>query len=288
MQGAEVPAGPADGADYIPHRMQYHGTWSHSDDPTRKSPESMSKQEFGDLVIRLSDRVFRRSAQARRTRLNKLVQSAVFSELHANGKPHYHFPVLADRPWHVEPLKRELRNEGIFVEFSADHDYYWTTFVYLCIPGTGPGDKTEADLDKDPWLSPGHPTVMDTLKAIPRGARTADKARVRRFLSLDSPTSGADRKKDLALTDKDFAKHVVDKGLKDVTAVQAFVAAMSQAIDGQGGEVPQHERLIAIGLEAYMYKNQATDNCNNQLICISCRLVGFHQGFRDIVHQERR
>ena len=34
-------------------KMQYHGTWSHSDHPNRKSPEDMPKHEFGELLLRL-------------------------------------------------------------------------------------------------------------------------------------------------------------------------------------------------------------------------------------------
>ena len=237
-------------------KMQYHGTWPHTEDPNKKSPEDTTKQEFGELVLRLADKVFRRTSDSRRARLNKVAQCAVFMEPHASGKPHFHFPILADRPWSSEPLKKELRAEGIFVDFSTDHDYYWTTFIYLCVPGTNPGDKKAEEIDSDPWRSPGHPTVRETLGNIPRGARACDKARVRRFLSLDS-SANAGSNKDIALTDKDFAKQVVDKNLLDVTAVQGFVAAMCEAVERDAGGVPQHDRLVAIGMEAYMYKNQA-------------------------------
>ena len=236
--------------------MQYHGTWSHSDHPNRKSPEDMPKHEFGELLLRLAEKVFRRSSESRRCRLKKVINCAVFQEPHASGKPHYHFPILADRPWSSEPLKRELRSESIFVDFSCDHDYYWTTFVYLCVPGSGVGEKRAEDIDNDPWLSPGHLSTNATLSNIPRGARACDKARVRRFLSLDTPAA-TNSKKDIALTDKDFAKHVVDKNLLAVTAVQGFVSSMAEAVDRNPNTVPQHDRLIAIGMEAYMYKNQA-------------------------------
>ena len=235
--------------------MQYHGVWSHSDHPERKSPEDMPKQEFGELLLRLTEKVFRKSSESRRARLNKLNLAAVFQELHTSGKPHYHFPVLADRPWSYEPLKKELRKEMIFVEFSVEHDYYWTNFVYLTVPGTSPGDKTEEDLDSDPWLSPGHLSLKETLQNIPRGARACDKARVRRFLSLDAP--GTTSKNDISLTDKDFARHVVDKGLRDVTAVQSYVVSMNEAMKQEPPIVPKNDQLIAIGLEAYMFKNQA-------------------------------
>ena len=35
-------------------KMQYHGTWSHSDHPNRKPPEDMPKPEFGELLLRLA------------------------------------------------------------------------------------------------------------------------------------------------------------------------------------------------------------------------------------------
>lgn len=255
---AVVAAGAqASGPDWSTFKMQYHGCWPHSDDPNKKSPENMPKDEFGELLMRLSEQCFRRSSETRRSRLNKVSQASVFQEPHASGKPHYHFPILAAHPWSFEPLKRALRDEGIYVDFSTEHDYYWTTFIYLCVPGSSPGDKKAEDLDAEPWLSPGHLSVKETLQSIPRGARAADKARVRRFLALEAP-SGSKGLKDVALTDKDFAKHVVDKQLQDVTAVQNHVAIVTAMLKNDANAIPKHEQLVTLGMEAYMYKHQAS------------------------------
>ena len=80
-----IPSAQAEAApiNWSVVRMQFHGTWSHSDDPQRKLPEDMSKEDFGELLLRLADKVFHRSSEARRARLNKLTQCAVFGELHA-------------------------------------------------------------------------------------------------------------------------------------------------------------------------------------------------------------
>eukprot|EP00973_Karenia_brevis_P005297 724915-Karenia_brevis.AAC.1 len=45
LQAGNPPAEAA--ADWHVFKMQYHGVWAHSADPHRKSPEDMSKQEFG-------------------------------------------------------------------------------------------------------------------------------------------------------------------------------------------------------------------------------------------------
>lgn len=238
-------------------KMQYHGCWPHSDDPFRKSPEDMPKEEFGELLLRLGEQCFRKSAESRRSRLNKISQASVFQELHMSGKPHYHFPILADHAWSFEPLKRALRDERIFVDFSTEHDYYWTTFIYLCVPGSSPGDKKAEDLDSSPWLSPGHLSVKETLQNIPRGARAADKVRVRRFLALEAPAEPKSQK-DVSLTDKEFAKHVVAKKLLDVTAVQSHVAGVVAALKNDARAVPKDEALVVYGMEAYMYKHQAS------------------------------
>ena len=254
---ASDPAGDDDGTalGWGVFKMQYMGTWSHTDAADKKAPESMSKHDFGELVMTKAGVLFRASQNARRVRLNRLAKIAVFGEAHVSGKRHYHFSVLADKPWSPIPLQRALRTERIFVEFSTTHEYYWTTFIYLSVPGSNPGDKKEEDIDQDPWLSPGHPTVMDTIKDIPRGARACDKARVRRHLSINSEGANVG-KKDVALTDKEFASHIVEKSLHDVIQVQAWVASMMDLMKRVNNPVPLDHRATAIGMEAYMYKNQ--------------------------------
>ena len=40
---------PADRIDWNVVKMRYCGCWAHTDDPSKKSPEDMLKEEFGDL-----------------------------------------------------------------------------------------------------------------------------------------------------------------------------------------------------------------------------------------------
>ena len=157
--------------------------------------------------------------------MNRLLKCSVFAEKHESGESHYHFPILADEPWGWAPLARELRNLSIHVGFSVSHSYYWTSFIYLCVPDASPGGKSVEALDANPWLSPGHPCVRETLEDIPRGARAADKSRVRRYLCVtdDSRETG----KNMSLTDQEFAAHVVRLGLRTRQAVLAWVASRS-------------------------------------------------------------
>ena len=118
--GAFWEAAPA--ADWAPRgaavaQLIRVGCWAHTDLPNRRAPESMSKQEFGELLLRLCEECFRQTSEARRARLNKVEKLGVWQEFHANGKPHYHFPVLASRPWLVNTLKRALEKESIHVCF---------------------------------------------------------------------------------------------------------------------------------------------------------------------------
>ena len=175
----------------VSEKRQFHGTWSHTCDPNLKAPEQMPKHEFGELLVQLFDDYVCRNGSAdvrKRSRLNKLGKLGVWAELHkhgrAAGKAHYHFPVLAEEPWDFHPLQQALRNRKIYVDFSMEHDYYWTNVVYLATPSALPEGKTQMELDHDPWLSPGHPTVADCLEDMPRGARATDKTRVRRYLGL--------------------------------------------------------------------------------------------------------
>jgi hypothetical protein len=187
----------------------------------------------------------------KRARLNRLTRHSVFAEKHACGALHYHFPCLAEMPWSFVPLTRALRMEGIYVDFSCTHDYYWTTIVYLAVPDSMPGRKTEADLDHEPWLSPGHPAVRELLEDMPRGARGMDKARVRRYLGLAQQP--AHRSKDVSLSDKEFAAHLVDKKLRTQTEVLAWVKRHGDMKDGAAAS----DRLVAVGMDAYCFKHQA-------------------------------
>ena len=76
-------------ADWNVVKMQYCGCWAHTSTPGLKAPRDMPKADFGELVQRLCEGLFRTSSERRRTRLNKLGLSSVFQELHANQELHY-------------------------------------------------------------------------------------------------------------------------------------------------------------------------------------------------------
>ena len=58
--------------------------------------------------------------------------------------------VLKQEPWCYEALKTYLRERGVHVEFSQEHDYYWTSFVYVAVPSSEPGGKSDEQIDHDP------------------------------------------------------------------------------------------------------------------------------------------
>lgn len=261
-----APQAPSPGADAvmtnsiageppeIPKKLwkrQHSGTWSHTEDPNKKAPRDMAKGAFGELLLRVLADVFQKATHPpKRAKLNRVVKLSVWQEPHRNGMPHYHFPILAEHPWSVVSVKRALRAEGIFVEFSSDHDYYWTSFIYVATPDPMPQGKQEAELDQDPWLSPGHKSVRETLEDMPRGARASDKARVRRYLSDGEPA--ASQSKDISFTDKQFSAHVISKSLRSCTDLLAWVESHTSKLKS----LPVDARSVVRGLEAYCYKHQ--------------------------------
>ena len=72
-----------------PQKMQFHGTWSHTDRPGRKAPKHMPKETFGALVVRLLTELFQALVNLRSSRVNRVVNASVFSELHTSGEVHY-------------------------------------------------------------------------------------------------------------------------------------------------------------------------------------------------------
>lgn len=154
-------------------------------------------------------------------RANALLKAAVVDERHASGEVHKHFALLADKPFLPNALQNHLRKKhGINVHFSATHDFYWTTFVYLTVPGEGPDQKKLEDLDADPWLTVGHPPVREELLNIPRGARKCDKLRVQRFLGAGVGGGGVEEH---ALSFEEFTAELTEKGLRSRQALLAWI-----------------------------------------------------------------
>jgi hypothetical protein len=210
-------------------RRQHHGVWSHTDSPNRKAPKDIAKNEYGELLCSLLLASFATHASAsKRVRCNKISKASVFKEFHAHGFAHYHAIVLCEAPWSPLGLKRVLQEQGIYVEWNSEHDYYWTNFVYLTVPSTGPAGKTYDQLDQTPWLSEGHADIRATLLDMPRGARSSDKNRVRRFLGDVDEREGAPSQ--VSFSDKEFAAHVIPHNLGSVLSLQAWVQAQVNAM----------------------------------------------------------
>ena len=183
--GSGVPEGWVANLQDRQSQRQYLGTWARS---------TMAKATFGDLLWKLGKACFRGSN-------NFIRKASVFEELHQDGSSHLHFPVLADKPWSWLSLWRRLRKQGISVHWSSAHSYYWGALIYVAVPSESkPKDK----LDSQPWLSPDHPTMEESLRDIPRGARRCDKDRVRAFLGIAATGATA------VMTDVEFAKYITD------------------------------------------------------------------------------
>lgn len=237
-------------------KRQHHGVWSHTDSSARKSPEDMAKAEFGVLLADELTQLFNSHASGpKRLRLNRVAKASVFQEAHSNGSRHFHAIVLCDFPWSPAALKRALQERhAIHVHWTSDHDYYWTNFVYLAVPSAEPTGKSSEQLDPEPWLSEGHPDVRATLEDIPRGARGADKCRVRRYLGDDPGRQSGSTC--VAFTDKEFAANVVFHNLRSILSLQAWVQSQIETLAVQRESLSVGERLTAVGMQAYCYKNQ--------------------------------
>jgi hypothetical protein len=205
-------------------RRQFLGTWSHTDLPSLKKPCDLSKEEFGNLLLTCAAKSFAMPRQGHQvgTVTNRILKACVVDELQQNGEVHKHFPILADKPFTSGPLEKVLREEGIAVHFSDTHSYYWTTFVYVTVPGSGPDKKKLEDLDPNPWLSPGHPPKEDELMQIPPGAYRSDKLRVRSFLGLDARGNKKNDQKEF-MSDHSFASLLIQHSLKTRRALYAWI-----------------------------------------------------------------
>ena len=81
-------------------KQQYPGTWSHTDRTDIKAPKELPKPDFGTLLMRLMDTIFRAGPAdgTRRSRQNRVQRISIFQELHESGEIHYHFNILAELP----------------------------------------------------------------------------------------------------------------------------------------------------------------------------------------------
>ena len=76
-------------------------------------------------------------------------------------------------------LFRTLREKhGIFIHLEDSRRTYWGIVAYLAVPS-----ESKPDVDASPWLSKGHPPVVELLSNIPKGAVNSVKERVRKWLA---------------------------------------------------------------------------------------------------------
>eukprot|EP00435_Cladocopium_sp_Y103_P035410 s596_g9.t1 len=122
--------------------------------------------------------------------------------------------MLCDRPCVSGPLVRLLRQKKVYayVESSATK-YYFSLILYLAVPSA-----TKPACDPAPYLSEGHPTILETLQDPPRGANRTDKERAKAFLG----------KKGVILEKRtmdhaEFAKFAVKNKLRSKTSLLAYL-----------------------------------------------------------------
>ena len=246
-----------DNPDAGVQKRQFLGTWSHTDLPGFKKPSDLTKEAFGDLLL-AEGKVYFLGTRRLGARCNQVLKAAVVDELHQNGEVHKHFPLLADKPFCPRGLQRLFREKHrIAVHFSDTHDYYWTTFLYIAVPSAA---KPLSVIDKKPWLSPGHPPVVETLLQMPPGASLSDKIRVRSFLGLDArgrPVLGPDER---PVSEVEFSALLVKLGLRTRTKLLAFIGKhkdrpLPPEDTENGGE--EERRLIhqAKGLSVFVHRH---------------------------------
>jgi len=178
-----------------------------------RAPKEFTKQEFGEFLLKLAEKVFKDH--------NKVMKMAVFSESHQSGEAHFHIPFLADRPFRSGALKRALAKERIYVYFQTSHTYYWSVLVYLAV-----ATPEKPNVDANPFLSPGHPCLLDALAEIPRGANRSMKDKV--ITWLGNKRSLADKgTKSRCMDHAEFGDWVIEHKLKTRSAAVAALSTMS-------------------------------------------------------------
>ena len=90
-----------------------------------------------------------------------------------------HAAMQVSEPIRHTRLFRTLREKhGIFIHLEDGHRTYWGIVAYLAVPS-----KSKPDVDASPWLSKGHPPVVELRSDIPKGAVNSVKERVRKWLA---------------------------------------------------------------------------------------------------------
>ena len=218
-----VPAAPKKRARNEPKpRRLYHIVFScpkPENRETMRTPESVGKEAFGKLIEEKLETLW----QGR----NKLLRLSCFEEIHHSGEKHFHCPLVADKPFVSGPLHRALKEDKIFVYIETSHEFYWSLMCYLSIP-----TAEKPDIDRSPYLSSGHPSILSCLEDIPRGASKGEKDRCRAYLGKQGGQKG-NAQSSRCMDHREFGLFVTARGLRTRTAVLAALHSMGHLIAKQ-------------------------------------------------------
>lgn len=170
-------------------------------------PENLGKAGFAKLLQEVTDQHFGDR--------NKVIKFSIFEERHADNSVHLHCAMLCDRPCVSGPLVRLFKEKKVYTYFeSSATEYYFSLIVYLSIPSA-----TKPACDPAPFLSEGHPTILETLQEPPRGANRTDKERAKAFLGKKGVNSSVQR----AMDHVEFAKFAIANKLRSKTSLLAYL-----------------------------------------------------------------
>jgi hypothetical protein len=201
-------------------RRAYSVNFSDTNVPGRRRPGSFTREAFAVLLQQRHREEFEEVMQEG-VPANHVLKIMVFQELHANGQPHLYAVILCDRPYGCASIQRCLQTEDrVCASFGYDHAYFWSGVLYGGVPSV---HKAPAELDPAPYHSEGR-TLRGELVDMPRGARKADKDRVRAHLGLADPAQATRGGKDI-FSKEQLAEHVRAEGLRSRAQVLAAAEA---------------------------------------------------------------
>ena len=137
--------------------------------------------------------------------------------------------VLCDRPYRSIAIVAAMREKDkVFASFSCDHTYFWSAVIYGVVPTV---HKGVGEMDRSPWHSEGR-SLREELCDIPRGARAADKARVKAHLGLPDPSAlKAAKAKGMGIDElADFIRTKDLRTVKDILACAEATRLESPAL----------------------------------------------------------
>jgi hypothetical protein len=211
-----VPVQAAAGRKF---RRVYSVSFPNTAKRNARKPCEFQKEEFAVLLKKLHDELFANQAPRGASEIasepNQLEITMVFKERHADGNEHIYAIVQCSRPYSINVIHSCLQyKHKIFCSIHTDHYYFWTAVVYSSVPSV---KKALEEMDSDPYHSDGL-TLREVLATFPKGARKADKDRVRSFLGLPD----LDKKPSKAnpvLTQEELSERILNEGWRKVDDV---------------------------------------------------------------------